>query len=297
MDAFRTPEERFTDIPDFPYGPRYREWQGLRLAHLDEGNESRPAIVLLHGEPTWSYLWRKVMGPLLEAGHRCVVPDLPGFGRSDKPTDPAWYSYGRHTAALTDLFETLDLRAVTLVVHDWGGPIGLRAATLSVPERVSRFVVMDTGVFDGRQRMTDDWLRFKAFVKWSPALPIKRLVRAGCHGTPTDETLAAYKAPFPTEGSKAGARTFPEMIPLAPEEEGADAGASVKEALLSSRRPALVFWGDSDRVLPLESAGREMAKLMTGSESLTTVEGAGHFLQEDRGEFIGEEITRWLASG
>ncbi|MGI8650674.1 MAG: haloalkane dehalogenase [Rubrobacter sp.] len=297
MDTFRTPDGRFTDIPDFPYEPRYREWNGLRLAHIDEGGESRPAIVLLHGEPTWSYLWRKVMPPLLDAGYRCVVPDLPGFGRSDKPTNPAWYSYEKHAAAVADLFETLDLRDVTLVVHDWGGPIGLRVATLECAERVSRFVVMDTGVFDGRQRMTDDWLRFRDFVERTPDLPIKRLVRAGCHGTPTDETLAAYEAPFPTEESKAGAKAFPALIPLFPGEEGADAGASVKKALLSDERPALVLWGDSDGVLPLESAGQDLAKLMTGSESLTTVEGAGHFLQEDRGEFIGEEITRWLASG
>lgn len=159
MEILRTPEERFEAIDDFPYEPRYRQWRDLRLAHVDEGEG--PVVVLLHGEPTWSYLWRKVMGPLLGAGYRCVAPDLPGFGRSDKPDDPALYSYDVHTEAVADLFEALDLRDVTLVMHDWGGPIGFRVATGSFPERVSRLVAMDTGVFDGNQRMSPDWLRFK----------------------------------------------------------------------------------------------------------------------------------------
>ena len=138
MDISRTPEECFDVVVDFPHASGYREWEGLRLAHVDAGDPSAPTVVLLHGEPTWSYLWRKVMPPLLDAGYRCIAPDLPGFGRSDKPTDVGWYSYERHTRAVVDLFETLDLRDVTLVVHDWGGPIGLRAATLDVPERISR---------------------------------------------------------------------------------------------------------------------------------------------------------------
>lgn len=297
MDTFRTPDERFDDIPDFPYEPHYREWEGIRLAHIDEGERSAPVVVMLHGEPTWSYLWRKVMPPLLGAGYRCIALDLPGFGRSDKPTDPAWYSYDRHTEAVVDLFESLDLYDVILVVHDWGGPIGLRAATLEVPERVSRFVILDTGVFDGRQQMTDDWLRFKAFVEERASnLPVKRLVKAGCYGTPPDDVLAAYEAPFPTGESKAGAKAFPALIPLTPNEEGADIGLRVKEALESDGRPALVLWGDSDGVLPLDEAGRGMARLMTGADDLITVEGAGHFLQEDRGEFVGEEIVEWLGS-
>lgn len=297
MDVFRTPEERFDALTDFPYRPRYREWEGLRLAHVDAGEPSAPPVVLLHGEPTWSYLWRRVMEPLLDAGYRCIAPDLPGFGRSDKPTDPGWYSYERHTEAVVDLFESLDLRDVTLVVHDWGGPIGLRAATLAVPDRVSRIVAMDTGVFDGRQKMTETWLGFKAFVERATELPVKRLIKAGCHTTPEEATLAAYEAPFPTEESKAGARAFPALIPLSPDEPGAEAGRRVKEALAADRRPALVLWGDSDGVLPLESAGRGLARLLTGAEDLIPVRGAGHFLQEDAGERVGREIARWLPEG
>ena len=145
---------------------------------------------------------------MLDAGHRCVVPDLPGFGRSDKPTDAAWYSYDNHTAAVAALFRELDLRDATLVVHDWGGPIGLRAATTEVPERVARLVVMDTDVFTGYGRMSEDLLRFRDFVARASRLPVKRIVGGGCKTSPPPEVLAAYEAPFPNEESKAGARAF-----------------------------------------------------------------------------------------
>ena len=155
-EAVRAPEERFADLPDFPYEPRYREVDGLRLAHLDEGDGA--PVLLVHGEPTWSYLWRHVIPPLLDAGFRCIAPDHAGFGRSDKPADLGWYSYDRHTALLADLVERLDLRGATVVVHDWGGPIGLRVA-VEQPERIDRIVVMDTGLFTGHQRMSDAWRR------------------------------------------------------------------------------------------------------------------------------------------
>lgn len=295
VEILRTPEERFEGIDDFPYEPRYRRWRDLRLAHIDEGEG--PAVVLVHGEPTWSYLWRKVMGPLLGAGYRCIVPDLPGFGRSDKPADPAWYSYDVHTEAVGDLFEVLDVGDVTLVMHDWGGPIGFRIATGAFLERVSRLVAMDTGVFDGNQRMSPDWLRFKEFVKRTPDLPIERMVRAGCKTTPPDEVLAAYAAPFPGKEHKAGAKAFPELIPLSPQEEGAEAGRTVAAALAGDDRPALILWGDSDAVLPLEEAGRGMERLLKEAGGLIKIEDAGHFLQEDRGEHVGTLIADWLASG
>src|SRR2546429_4356796 len=144
MEVYRTPDDRFEGLPDFPFAPFYREAAGLRLAHLDEG-EGTP-VVFFHGEPTWSYLWRKVLLPIRDAGFRCVVPDLAGFGRSDKPTDVGWYSYDRHTELMAGLLEHLDLRDATVVVHDWGGPIGLRLA-VEHPHRVSKLVGMDTGPF------------------------------------------------------------------------------------------------------------------------------------------------------
>lgn len=292
--AYRTPEERFVDLPGFPFEPHYREWQGLRLAHLDEGNG--PPVVMLHGEPTWSYLYRKVMGPLLQAGHRCIVPDLPGFGRSDKPLDERWYSYDNHTVAIASLLEQLHLRDVTLVMQDWGGPIGLRVATTVLPERVARLVLMDTGVFDGRQRMSEGWHRFREFVQRTPDLPIGVLIRGGCKVPPPDEVVRAYEAPFPDERSKAGARVFPALIPLSPDAPGAAEGRAVMEALARESRPALVLWADSDPALPLEPVGRLVERLIPSAEELKVIADAGHYLQEDQGERIGAVVAEWLGA-
>jgi len=295
MEVFRTSDERFQGLLDFPYDPHYREWRGLRLSHVDEGGGAEGTIVMLHGEPTWSFLWRPVMRPLLDGGYRVVAPDLPGFGRSDKPTDPGWYSYDNYTAAVVSLLEDLDLRDVTLVVHDWGGPIGLRAATTEVPERVARLVVMDTGVFTGRERMSEAWTRFRDFVAGARRLPVGRLVRSGCKSPPPPEVLAAYEAPFPDEASKAGARAFPQMIPQHPDAPGAAAGRAVAEKLAADTRPTLLLWADSDPMLPLETAGRRAEELLPAANGLTVIEDAGHFLQEDRGDHIGELIALWLA--
>ena len=290
---YRTPEERFASLPGFPFEPRYREWQGLRLAHIDEG-EGAP-VVMLHGEPTWSYLYRKVIDPLLQAGHRCIAPDLPGFGRSDKPLSEGWYSYENHTLAIASLLDALDLRDVTLVMQDWGGPIGLRVATMELPERVARLVLMDTGVFDGRQRMSEGWHRFREFVERSPDVPIGVLIRGGCKSPPADEVVRAYEAPFPDRASKAGVRTFPALIPSSPDAPGATEGASVIAALRQERRPTLVMWGDSDPALPLEPVGRLMAQLIPSAEELRVIFDAGHYLQEDQGERLGAMIAEWLA--
>jgi haloalkane dehalogenase len=292
MDLFRTPDERFADLPDFPYEPRYRKWEGLRLAHVDEGDG--PPVVMLHGEPTWSFLYRKLMPPLLGAGYRCVAPDLPGFGRSDKPTDDSWYSYERHTRAIGSLMEDLDLRDATFVMQDWGGPIGLRVATLELPERVARLVAMDTGVFTGHQRMSDGWLRFRDFVARNHDLPIAPLIEGACKRPPGPEVVAAYEAPFPTPESKAGARAFPPMIPLEPDAPGAAEGRAVAETLTRETRPSLLLWADSDPALPLDPVGRLVQQLFPTAEELTVIEDASHFLQEDQGERIGRIVADWL---
>jgi len=178
-EAFRTPDERFEGLPGFGFESRYREVDGLRLAHLDEGEGS--PVVFFHGEPTWSYLWRKVIPPVRDAGHRCIAPDYAGFGRSDKPTDLAWYSYNRHTELTATLLADLDLRDATIVVHDWGGPIGLRLA-VEHPDRVSRIVIMDTGLFTGEQPMSDAWHTFRNFVERTEDLPVSLLVRTPAPG-------------------------------------------------------------------------------------------------------------------
>jgi haloalkane dehalogenase len=295
VEVYRTPDERFAELPDFPYEPHYGEWEGVRLAYIDEGGDG-PPVVMLHGEPTWSFLWRKVMRPLLDAGRRCVVPDLPGFGRSDKPVDDAWYSYDRHTHAVAWLFDELDLRDATLVMQDWGGPIGLRIATLERPERVARLVAMDTGVFTGHQEMSEGWKRFAAFVARTPDLPIGRLIAGGCSQPPRDAVIAAYEAPFPDERSKAGARAFPALIPQAPDTPGAAEGRAVAQALLGDRRPSLLMWADSDPALPLEPVGRQVKALFPTADELTVIEEAGHFLQEDQGDQVGALIADWLAT-
>ena len=294
MDVFRTPDERFENLPDFPWEPKYHEWDGLRLAYIDEG-EGQP-IVFFHGEPTWSFLWRKVMAVLVERGYRCIAPDQPGFGRSDKPTDVGWYSYDRHTTAAQSVVEALDLRDAIFVVHDWGGSIGLRIGTLEAPERVARFVAMDTGVFTGRQSMSDAWHAFRDFVERTEDLPVDMLVERACATEMPREVAAAYLAPFPTPESKAGPRAFPLLIPLREDAPGAAKGSEVAEALRRDARPALLMWGDSDIALPLDPVGRKVQSLFPTAEELTVIHDGGHFLQEDQGHEIGALIADWVAN-
>jgi haloalkane dehalogenase len=287
----RTPDKLLSNVPDFPFKPRYRTYEGLRLAHVDEGNG--PPVVFIHGEPTWSFLWRKVIPPIRDAGYRCVAPDLPGFGRSDKPTDIGWYTYDRHSETVAALIDELDLRDATVVVHDWGGPIGLRAA-VERSERIARIVALDTGLFTGRQPMNDAWMRFRAFVERTEDLPVGLLVRRACARDPGDEVIAAYDAPFPSAAAKAGARAFPLILPLTPNAPGADAGQRVLDALRTDARPKLFLWADSDPVLPLETGRRFAAAL--NDEIDHVIAGAGHFLQEDAGPEIGRLIADWLTS-
>jgi haloalkane dehalogenase len=291
VQALRTPEKALQGLPDFPFQSRYRELDGLRLAHLDEG-EGAP-VIFMHGEPTWSFLWRKVIPPVQAAGFRCIAPDLAGFGRSDKPCDLDWYSYDRHTQIAATLLEDLDLRGATIVVHDWGGPIGLRLA-VEHAERIDRIVILDTGLFTGHQRMSEAWVAFRDFVARTEDLPVGFLVKGACKQDPGDDVIAAYDAPFPTAASKAGARAFPLMIPREPQAPGAAAGRAVLDALREDRRPTLMLWADSDPVLPLKT-GEQFAAAI-GREPPRVIEDASHFLQEDKGPEIGALIAEWLAA-
>jgi haloalkane dehalogenase len=287
--AYRTPDERFAEIPGFPFEPRYREAAGLRLAHIDEG-DGRP-VVLFHGEPTWSYLWRDVVPPLLDAGFRCIAPDHAGFGRSDKPTELDWYSYDRHTELALDLVDRLDLRDAVAVVHDWGGPIGLRCA-VERPERFSAMAIMGTGLFTGEQPMSEAWQTFRAFVERTEDLPIAMLVRNAVARGMSDEVAAAYDAPFPVAESKAGARAFPLMLPTSPDMPGAAAGKRVLDALRADERPKLCLWADSDPIIPFK-VGESFAAAI-GAEPPVKITNASHFLQEDAGAEIGTLIADWL---
>src|SRR4051794_32589077 len=205
MDAIRTPDEVLEGLPDFPYEPHYRDVGGLRLAHVEDGEG--PPVVMFHGEPTWSFLWRKVLPPVRDAGYRVILPDMVGFGRSDKPVDRDWYSYDRHTEFAATLLEDLDLRGATFVVHDWGGPIGLRLA-VEHADRVDRLVIMDTGLPVGVP-MGEEWQRFRAFVERIEDLPMSPILQGGTRTELPPDVLDGYEKPFPTAAAKAGARAFP----------------------------------------------------------------------------------------
>ena len=289
-DVFRTPDAAFADLPDFDFEPRWRERDGLRLAHLDEG-EGAP-VVFWHGEPTWSYLWRHVIPPVRDAGFRCVAPDLVGFGRSDKPIELGWYTYERHCELAATLVEDLDLRDATFVVHDWGGPIGLRVA-VEHADRVSRLVILDTGLWTGRQRMSDAWWAFRNFVERTEDLPISFLVDGATQRALTDAEKRAYDVPFPTVASKAGARAFPLLIPHEEDGPGAAEGRAVLAALAEDTRPMLFLWADSDPVLTLK-VGERFAAAVNHDGIDHVIPDASHFLQEDQGALIGERIAEWL---
>ncbi|HEY4095859.1 MAG TPA: haloalkane dehalogenase [Baekduia sp.] len=276
-------------LPDFPYAAHRAEIDGIGIAYVDEGEG--PPVWFMHGEPTWSYLWRDVLAEVVSAGHRCIAPDLAGFGRSDKPEELGWYSYDRHVALMAGLLERLDLRDLTMVVHDWGGPIGLRLA-VEHPDRIARLVILDTGLFTGEQRMSPAWEAFRDFVERTEDLPISMLVDGGTARALTEHQKAVYDAPFATPAAKAGARAFPLLIPTTPDAPGAAEGRVVLEALRTDPRPRLILWAEADPVIPL-ATGRRFAAAI-GAPEPEVIAGAGHFLQEDAGAAIGTRIARWL---
>jgi haloalkane dehalogenase len=232
-----------------------------------------------------------VIPPVRDAGYRCIAPDYAGFGRSDKPTHLDWYSYDRHVELMALLLEELDLRDATAVVHDWGGPIGLRLA-VEHPDRISRIVIMETGPFTGHQRMSDAWFAFRDFVRDNEDVPVGVLIRGGCKNDPGDEVIAAYDAPYPDAASKAGARAFPLILPTTPDAVGAAEGKRVADALREDDRPSLVLWADSDPILPFSVGERVSSELNLPAPR--PIANASHFLQEDAGPEIGAVIADWL---
>jgi haloalkane dehalogenase len=290
MDFYRTPDERFEGLPGYGLAPRYVEQGGLRMHYVEEG-EGDP-VLLLHGEPTWAFLYRKMIPPLAEVA-RVVAPDYFGFGRSDKPTRIEDYSYDFHYRSIERLADELDLRRTTVVVQDWGGPIGLRLA-VERPDRVERLVILNTGVGAGRAP-SDEWLRFRAFVRrvGTEILP-GQLIRITCVNELADEVVEGYNAPFPVPESKAGVLAFPELVPTELEHPSAPRMLEVQEALSRWERPALVLFSDSDPIFTPRAAER-MASRIPGAAPAEIVEGAGHFLQEEKGEEIAERIVRFLA--
>ena len=293
MDVLRTPDERFTDLPGFPFAPQYAETSdGLRMAYVDEG--SGPVVLLLHGEPSWSYLYRTMIPVLADAGFRVVAPDLIGFGRSDKPAAVADYTYAGHVEWLRSvLFDALDLTELTLFCQDWGGLLGLRLVA-EHPSRFARVAAGNTGLPDGRHRLPDAWWRFRDFVVRTEDLPIGFLVNSGCANPLSDAEVAAYDAPFPDASYKAGAKAFPDLIPQDADNPATPANQRAWEALVGFAKPFLCTFSDAD---PITSGGERMLiGKIPGAQGQphTTIAGGGHFLQEDRGPELAAVLADWI---
>lgn len=295
MDVVKTPEDRFEDLTDFPYEASHVEvdadGEDLSMGYVDHGNGDE-TILLLHGEPTWSYLYRKMIPPLAKVG-RVVVPDLIGFGRSDKPTEMEDYTYTMEYEALESFIQKLDLEDVTIVCQDWGGLLGLYAVT-KMSDRFARIVPMNTGLPDGTQEMSEEWHQFKSFVENTEDLPIGTMIEAGCYTDLGDEVKRGYEAPFPDARYMAGARAMPLRVPLNPEDDGARQMREAREFFREWRKPAFVLFGDSD---PITKPSRDWFRELIPSakeEPDVWIEDAAHFLQEDRGEEIADYIVEFV---
>lgn len=291
MEVFRTPDERFADLPGYDFEPHYSEVDGLRLHYVDEG-EGRP-IVCFHGEPEWAYMYRKMVPPLVAGGYRVVCPDLAGFGRSDKPTDRGWYSYDRHCELMSSLLGTLDLSDAVVVAEDWGGPIGLRWAVEN-PDRAGALVIMNTGIFTGR--VSKGFLAWRDFAEKNPDLPVGFVMQGGTATELPEEVVAAYDAPFPTVEAKAGAAQFPLLVPVSEDDPVAGTMRTVAEGLGRWEKPVLLAFSDGDPVFPYPKAGNRFIELIPSASGQLRIEGAAHFLPEDAGERISEEILGFLSA-
>jgi haloalkane dehalogenase len=287
MDIFRTPDDRFAELPGYGYQPNYVEVEGMRLHHIDEG--SGPTVLCFHGEPDWSYLYRHMLDALVASGHRVVCPDLVGFGRSDKPTDRGWYSYERHVEFVSRHLEQIELRDVTVVVQDWGGPIGLRWA-VEHAEQVGRLVIMNTGLFTGR--VSKGFQAWRDFAERTPDLPIGMIMQSATTTELDAAVIAAYEAPFPTPESKAGAQQFPLLVPLSEGDPGVSEMLAVRDALSRWQKPTLVAFSDQDPVFPFPQAGEQFTNMIPSAGEQERIAGAAHFLQEDRGPQIVEAMLR-----
>ena len=294
MKVLRTPDDRFDGPPGYPFEPRYVEIDDLdgatlRVHHLDEGPAGGPVVLLLHGEPSWSYLYRRMIPVLVDAGLRCIAPDLVGFGRSDKPTEQHDYSYARHVRWMAQVvFDRLDLRGITFFGQDWGGLIGLRLVA-EQPERYRGIVVANTGLPTGERPPTEAFLAWQAFAAGAGEFPIGRIVDGGCTTALTPDVIAAYDAPFPDDTYKAGARRFPALVPTSTDDPAHADNVAAWEVLRRFDRPLVCAFSDEDPI----TRGGERAFLgldAAQGQPHTTIEGAGHFLQEDRGPEVARVV-------
>jgi haloalkane dehalogenase len=305
MELLRTPDDRFASLPGFSFTPHYVEvaadgstgGAALRIHYLDEGPPgAAETVVCLHGEPSWCYLYRHVVPVLAAAGNRVVAPDLVGFGRSDKPADRVEHTYARHVEWMrAALFDQLDLHDVTLLCQDWGGLIGLRLVA-EHPERFRRVVAANTGLPTGDGAMNEAFLAWQRFSQEVPELPIGRIVRGGTLGGLPDDVMAAYDAPFPDERFKEGARQMPSLVPIRPDDPASEDNRRAWESLRRFRRPFLCAFSDGDPIT--RGADRLFVDAVPGAagQGHVTIAGAGHFLQEDKGEELAAVVRTFVRS-
>ncbi len=292
-EILRTPTARFATLPDFPYAPQYTEVDGLRIARVDEGPADGPVVLLLHGEPTWGFLYRKMIPPLVAAGMRVIAPDLVGFGRSDKLSDPRAYTYARHVGWMDAWLRTLDLRDVTLFCQDWGGLLGLRLVA-EHPDRFARVCAANTYLPTGDERVPAAFHLWRGFARWTPVFPIGRIVAAGCARGLSAEARAAYDAPFVTEAHKAGARAFPGLVPTRPNDPESAPNRRAWDALVDFDKPFLTLFGRNDPIT--RGAERRLQARIPGTKNQPhdRLAGAGHFLQEDVGPELAARLVKWM---
>lgn len=302
MQLLRTPDARFDNLPDYPFAPHYAEVDAagtpLRMHYVDERptSPSGETVLLLHGEPSWSYLYRHMIPPLVAAGHRAVAPDLPGFGRSDKPTPRGEYTYLRHVEWLRELlFDHLDLRGITLVCQDWGGLLGLRLVA-EHPDRFARVVAANTMLPTGDHHPGDAFLAWQRYSQETPDFRAGKIVAGGCRKPMAPEVKAAYDAPFLDDTYLEGARQFPMLVPISPDDPAAEANRAAWAGLQKFTRPFLCAFSDGDPITA--GADRALRKLIPGAEGQahTTIEGGGHFLQEDCGPRLAEVVNEFIAT-
>jgi haloalkane dehalogenase len=295
MDVLRTPDERFAALPAYPFAPHYVEVDGLRIHHVDEGPRDAQVVLMFHGEPSWSYLYRKLIPVITAAGHRVVAPDLVGFGRSDKPAAREDYTYARHVAWMRGAVEALDLRRATLVCQDWGGLIGLRLVA-EMPDRFARVVAANTFLPTGDHDPGDAFRAWQHYSQTTPDFHAGGIVKGGCVEELPPEVIAAYDAPFPDDTYKAGARQFPTLVPTRPDDPASAANRAAWEVLARWDKPFLTAFGDSDPIT--RGADAVLQKLIPGAagQPHTTLKRAGHFLQEDRGEELARVVVDFMAA-
>ncbi len=293
MKVLRTPDERFEGLPGFPFTPHYVETGGLRIHYIDEGQNAGETVLMLHGEPTWSYLYRKMIPIIAGAGYRVVVPDLVGFGRSDKPAERSDYSYQNHVDWVTGFVRALDLANITLVCQDWGGLIGLRIAAEN-QERFRRISAANTFLPTGRGNPSEAFLAWREFSQKTPQFEVGKIVNGGCLKKLDPAVIAAYDAPFPDDSYKAGARMFPALVPTSPDDPAIPANLKAWEVLSRWEKPFLTAFSDSDPITRGGDAYFQKTVPGAGGMKHITIRGAGHFVQEDGGDEWAQAIVGFI---